>query len=83
MRIYALANGNVNNPRYARAEAINRRYDANVMNSRYGTEMRNALRSQLARTDALRYADVNNRYVTQQIPQSVYRGLRTAQGGGR
>ena len=75
MRIYYLAGGDVDNPRYQRAFDINARYDANILRSRYGAQLRAAEASGLGRRDALAYQRIANQLNSQQIPRSVYMGL--------
>ena len=75
MRIYGLAGGNVDGPRYQRAEAIQSRYSRNIFNSAYGTAFRRANESGLGVRDAMAYNRIYNEFGTQQVPCSVYMGL--------
>lgn len=75
MRIYGLAGGNVDDPRYRRAEAIQSRYSQNVFRSRYGNEWRRANETGLGLRDANAYNRVSNRFSQQQVPREVYMGL--------
>ena len=75
MRIYRLAGGDVDNPRYQRAEAIQGRYSQNVFNSAYGAAFRRANESGLGLRDAAAYNRISNQFSQQQVPRSVYMGL--------